>query len=52
MAKKSGLIENNVEETVPSANVSVEQTPAVESPKTESQPQGHPSRDFHTAVNG
>jgi hypothetical protein len=52
MAKKSGLIENNVEETTPSANVSVEETATVETPKTETQAQGHPSRDFHTPING
>lgn len=49
MAKKSGLIENNVEETTETTPVA---TPVVETPKVETQTPGHQSRDFYTPING
>jgi hypothetical protein len=52
MGKKSGLIENTVEETTPSAKVAVEETPIVETPKVQNQDTGYPSRDFKHPLNG
>jgi len=52
MGKKSGLIEKTVEETTPSAKVSVEETPVVETPKQETTIAGYPSRDFKHPLNG
>lgn len=53
MGKKSGLIENTVEQTTPSAKVAVEETPVVETPKQETTIAGYPSRDFKNRfING
>jgi hypothetical protein len=52
MGKKSGLIENTVEETTPSAKVAVEKTPVVETHKQETTIAGYPSRDFKHPLNG
>jgi hypothetical protein len=57
MGKKSGLIENAVEETAPSAKDSVKETPkaetpVVEIPKQETTIAGYPSRDFKHRFNG
>lgn len=52
MGKKSGLIENTVEETTPSAKIAVEETPVEETPKQETTIAGYPSRDFKHRFNG
>lgn len=49
MAKKSGFIENNPEETTEVTPVS---SPIVETPKVETQISGHQSRDFYSPING
>lgn len=51
MGKKSALVEEAPKETMPEGVVTPETTvveTAVEQPKTP----GHPSRDFHTPING
>jgi len=53
MGKKSGLVETTVEETTPSAKVSVEETPVAEAPKKQTTATGYPSRDFKNRfING
>jgi hypothetical protein len=52
MGKKSGLIENTVEQATPSAKVAVEETPVVETPQVQNQDTGYPSRDFKHRFNG